>query len=153
MAVSYETIKDISEPRAIGELVATRVIAPVLPSVQVAKVRAKEGRRFEAPRVLWNVYEMTLELPGGFEARKLFWTKAFFDDQECERYRSRVARLLSTGGQNPLDPGGSGHFFPDLNMFLFFFPTDPVFPAFARFFDADQALPILTPHLDRKSVV
>ncbi len=146
VSVSYSTIKAVSEPDAIRDLVATRLIAPVLPSVQVKKVRTKEGRRFEAPRVLWNVYEATLELPGGVEAKKLFWTKAFFDDDECARYKTRISRLLGTRNGNPLDPMGYAHFFEELNLFLFFFPVDPVFPALGVFFDPEQALPILSSH-------
>jgi Ser/Thr protein kinase RdoA (MazF antagonist) len=146
VSVSYSTIKAVSEPDAIRELVATRLIAPVLPSVQVKKVRTKEGRRFEAPRVLWNVYEATLELPSGVEAKKLFWTKAFFDDDDCARYKARISRQLGTENGNPLDPQGSAHFFEDLNLFVFFFPVDPVFPALGIFFDPEQALPILSSH-------
>jgi Ser/Thr protein kinase RdoA (MazF antagonist) len=146
VTVTYSTIKSASEPNAIGELVATQLIAPVLPSVQIKKVRTKEGRRFEAPRILWNVYEATLELPGGIEAKKLFWTKAFFNDAECERYKARVARLIDNRGGNPLDPAGYVHFFSDLNMFLFFFPLDPVFPGLTTFLDPSRALPILSPH-------
>jgi aminoglycoside phosphotransferase (APT) family kinase protein len=146
MTVSYSAIKTVSEPDAIGQLVTTQILAPVLPSVQIKKVRVKEGRRFEAPKVLWNVYEATLELPGGVEAKKLFWTKAFFDDADCEHYRSRVSRLQARQNGNPLDPSGYVHFFSDLNMFLFFFPVDPIFPAFQTFFDPIQAMPILAPH-------
>jgi aminoglycoside phosphotransferase (APT) family kinase protein len=146
VSVSYSTIKAVSEPDAIRDLVATRLIAPVLPSVQVKKVRTKEGRRFEAPRVLWNVYEATLELPGGVEVKKLFWTKAFFDDDDCARYRTRINRQLGSQNGNPLDPMGYAHFFEELNLFLFFFPVDPVFPALGIFFDPKQALPILSPH-------
>jgi len=65
MSVSYSTIKAASEPEAIAELLATRVIGPVMPSVVVKKVRPKSGRRYEAPRVLWNVYEAELEFAGG----------------------------------------------------------------------------------------
>jgi Ser/Thr protein kinase RdoA (MazF antagonist) len=146
VSVSYSTIKAVSEPEAIGELVASRLITPILPSVQIKKVRTKEGRRFEAPKILWNVYEATLELPGGVEAKKLFWTKAFFDEAECERYRMRIGRLLEARNGNPLDPMGFAHHFEDLNLFLFFFPLDPVFPGVGTFFDAQRALPILTPH-------
>ena len=144
--VSYSTIKAISEADAIGELINTQVISPVMPSVRIKKVRTKEGRRFEAPRVLWNVYEATLELPGEIEVKRLFWTKAFFDNAECERYRARMGSLLNERNGNPLDPRGYAHFFSELNLFLFFFPVDPVFPAFETFFDPTKALPILAPH-------
>jgi aminoglycoside phosphotransferase (APT) family kinase protein len=149
VTVSYSTIKAVSEPDAMGQLVANELIAPTLPSIQVKKVRTREGRRFEAPKILWNVYEATLELPGGIEAKKLFWTKAFFDDAEFEHYRSRIDRLIAKQNGNPLDPGGYVHVFNDLNMFLFFFPADPIFPAFATFFDPVQAGPLLAPHFDR----
>src|SRR5712692_3370177 len=145
MSVSYSTIKAASEPEAMATFLAEQVFAPVSPSVQVKKVRTREGRRFEAPKVLWNVYEATLELPGGIEAKKLFWTKAFFDDAECERYQSRINRLVAKQNGNPLDPGGYVHFFNDMNMFLFFFPADPVFQALGTFFDPAQALPLLAP--------
>jgi hypothetical protein len=56
MSVSYSTIKAVSEPEAMTTFLAEQVFAPVLPSVQVKKVRTKQGRRFEAPKVLWNVY-------------------------------------------------------------------------------------------------
>jgi aminoglycoside phosphotransferase (APT) family kinase protein len=147
VTVSYSTIKAASEPDAIGQLLADQVLAPVLPSVHVRKVRTREGRRFEAPKVLWNVYEATLQLPGGVEATKLFWTKAFFDDSDCREYKHRVSHLL-LGNQrgNPLDPGGHAHFFEDLNMFLFFFPMDPVFPALRLFCDPERAMPVLSGH-------
>lgn len=143
MAVSYSTITALSKTDAITEFLATRVIAPVLPSVQVKKVRTKEGRRFEAPRVLWNVYEATFELPGGIESSTVFWTKAFFDSSEAEKYRHRVSRLLANEDGNPLDPKGYARHFEDLNFFLFFFPIDPVFPALRMFFDPDRAAPVL----------
>jgi aminoglycoside phosphotransferase (APT) family kinase protein len=146
MAVTYSTINELSKTDVITEFLATRVIGPVLPSVQVKRVRAKEGRRFEAPRVLWNVYEATFELPGGIESTALFWTKAFFDGGEAEKYRERVSRLLSSQEGNPLDPNGYLRHFDDLNLFLFFFPVDPVFPALRMFFDPDQAMPILARH-------
>lgn len=148
VSVSYATIKAISEPDAIRDFITERVIAPVMPSVQVKKVRTKEGRRFEAPRVLWNVYEATLELPGGVESKKLFWTKAFFESEECERYRQRISRVLAQQNGNPLDPHGYARFFEDLNLFLFIFPVDPVFPAFQTFTDSVLALPILAPHFE-----
>jgi aminoglycoside phosphotransferase (APT) family kinase protein len=148
VTVSYSTIKAVSKPNAIAELVANELIAPMMPSVQVKKVRTREGRRFEAPKVMWNVYDATLELPGGIEAKKLFWTKAYFDDAERDRYQARVNRLIAKQNGNPLDPGGHVHFFNDLNMFLFFFPADPVFPALGMFFDPAQALPLLAPHFE-----
>ena len=149
LTVSYSAVKAVSEPDAIGQLVADEVVTPVMPLVQVKKVRTREGRRFEAPKILWNVYEATLELPGGVEAKKLFWTKTFFDDAEFEHYRSRVDRLIEKQHGNPLDPGGYVHLFDDLNMFLFFFPTDPVFPALETYFDPVQARPLLAPHFAR----
>jgi len=145
---SYSTIKALSEPDAMAEFVSNELITPVLPSVQVRKVRTKQGRRFEAPRVLWNVYEATLELPGGVEAKKLFWTKAFFDDQDSAKYRARLDRLLANQNGNPLDPHGHVRHFQDLNLFLFFFPSDPVFPALGTFFDPTQAMTILAPHFN-----
>jgi Phosphotransferase enzyme family len=146
VSVSYSTIKAVSQPDAMANLLATELIGPVLPSVQVKKVRTKQGRRFEAPRVLWNVYEATLEMPGSIEAKKLFWTKAFFDDRESQKYRARLDRMLMKQNGNPLDPSGYVHHFEDLNLFLFFFPIDPVFPSLGAFFDPERALPILTPH-------
>lgn len=149
MPVNYSTIKAISEPDAIGALVAEQILGPALPSVQLKKVRSKEGRRFEAPRILWNVYEAELELPGGVEARPLFWTKALFEDADCEDYRSRVARLLEASNGNPLDPHGYARFFPELNLFLFFFPTDPVFPRLPRVTIPDSVRPLLSEHFER----
>src|SRR5439155_1260233 len=124
---------------------ATHVIQPVLPAVQVKKVKTKEGRRFDAPRILWNVYEAQLELPGGIESRALFWTKAFFRDDDCEAYRHRIEPTLSSQNGNPLDPRGHARFFPDLNLFLFLFPTDPIFPALPTVYDGDSVRPILEP--------
>jgi aminoglycoside phosphotransferase (APT) family kinase protein len=146
MTVSYSAIKAISEPAAMAKLLAERVIHPVLPSVKVRRVRAKRGRRFEAPRVLWNVYEADLELPGGLRASPTFWTKAFFDDVECREYRGRISGLLSELNGNPLDPRGFATFLADYNLFLFFFPTDPVFPALGQVFDADVMRPLLSDH-------
>lgn len=126
------------------EFLANRVITPALPSVHVKKIRAtKEGRRFEAPRVLWNVYEATFELPGGVESETLFWTKAFFNDSDAEKYRARLSRLLASQDGNPLDPSGYVRHFDDLNLFLFFFPIDPVFPALRTFFDPEHAIALL----------
>jgi len=149
MTVSYSAIKAASQPDAMEEFLANEVIGPILPAVQVKKVRTKEGRRFEAPRVLWNVYEAYLEMPGGAEVRPLLWTKAFFDDQECERYRVRNEGLLRKLGGNPLDPRGYARFFPELNLFLFFFPADPIFPAMPAVFDARAMSPLLTDHFGR----
>jgi Ser/Thr protein kinase RdoA (MazF antagonist) len=146
MPVSYSTIKAVSEPAAMAALLAERVVGPVLPSVQVTKVRTKEGRRFEAPRVLWNVYEAELEMPGGIELHPLFWTKAFFNDEDCEEYRSRISWVLESQNRNPLDPQGYAGFFPDLNLFLFFFPTDPVFPKLGRVSTPVSVEPLLTDH-------
>src|ERR1700730_1870401 len=143
MSVSYSTIKSISEPEAMATLLAEQVLGPALPSIQVRKVRIKQGRRFEAPRVLWNVYEAELEMPGGLEVRQLFWTKAYFDDADCEDYRNRVSRLLASQNGNPLDPNGYARHFPDLNMFLFFFPTDPIFPKLAKVADPAGVQPLL----------
>src|SRR5207302_262946 len=125
------TIKAASEPEAIAELLTTRVLGPVMPSVVVKKVRPKSGRRYEAPRVLWNVYEAELEFSGGIPATSLIWTKAFFTDEGSEEYQHRIRRLLAGQNGNPLDPHGYVQFFSDLNLFLFFFPTDPVFPKMA----------------------
>ena len=75
MSVTYSTIKSLSQPEAMAAFLGEQVLGPVLPSVQVRKVRTRQGRRFEAPRVLWNVYEAELEMPGGIEARPLFWTR------------------------------------------------------------------------------
>ena len=149
MTVSYSVIKAASQPDAMEEFLANEVIGPILPSVRVKKVRTKEGRRFEAPRVLWNVYEASLEMPGVPEVRPLLWTKAFFDDQECERYRARNEGLLNKLAGNPLDPRGYARFFPDLNLFLFFFPADPIFPAMPRVFDAAAMNPVLNDHFRR----
>jgi len=145
MSVSYSQIKEVTEPEAMAAFLATQVIQPVLPTVQVKKVRTKEGRRFEAPRVLWNVYEALLELPGGIESRSLFWTKAFFRDDDCEAYRQRIEPILSSQDHNPLDPRGHARFFPDLNLFLFVFPTDPVFPGLTTVYDGEAMRPILQP--------
>ena len=146
MSVTYSTIKEMSEPDVIKDFLADEVIRPVLPSVTVKKVRPTSGRRFEAPRVLWNVYEAQLELPGGLEAKSLFWTKAFFNDSDCEDYRQRIHWVLNHRNGNPLDPAGYVKFFPDLRMFLYFFPTDPTFPALPTVFDAQSMRPILEPH-------
>lgn len=147
MSVTYSAIKAISEPEAIAALLAEEVINPVLPSVRVKRVRAVSGRRFEAPRALWNVYEAELELPGEVEVRSLFWTKALFNDAECEQYRQRISWVLSHRNGNPLNPHGYAKEFPDRNFFLFFFPTDPTFPALPTVFDPHAMEPILEPHI------
>src|SRR5207302_11020905 len=140
------SIKALSEPDAIADFLAQSVIGPVLPAVAVRKVRAVAGRRYEAPRVLWNVYEAQLELPGGTEIRPLVWTKAFFNDAECEEYRSRSHWVLNHRNGNPLDRSGHVKFFPDHNLFVYFFPTDPTFPNLPTVFDADAMRPTLEPH-------
>src|SRR5437588_10988207 len=106
MSVSYSTIKSISEPEAMAALLAEQVIGPVLPSVLVRTVRTKQGRRLEAPRVLWNVYEVEVEMPGGIEARPLLWPKAYLDDNHRMDYPRRLDRLLTSRNGNPLDPRG-----------------------------------------------
>lgn len=148
MPVSYSTIKAVSQPDAIAELLSEQILRPMLPSVQLRKVRATQGRRFEAPRALWNVYEAELELPGGVEIRPLFWTKAYFDDGDCASYRTRIDRLLSAQNGNPLDPNGFARFFENLNLFLFFFPTDPIFPRLVKLSMPDRALRLLSPHFN-----
>jgi len=98
MSVSYSTIKAVSEPEAMASLLTEQVFGPVIPSVQVRKVRTKQGRRFEAPRVIWNVYEAELELPGGVEARPLFWTTETARTIEIESvvcWRHRTATHLT----------------------------------------------------------
>ena len=149
MPVNYSTIKAISEPAAMETLLAEQVLGPVLPSVQIKKVRTKSGRRFEAPRVLWNVYEAELEMPGGIEARPLFWTKALFNDADCEDYRARISRLLESQNGNPLDPQGYARFFSDLNLFMFFFPTDPVFPRLGKVSTPGLVDPLLIEHFKK----
>src|SRR5213082_4127660 len=104
MSATYSEIKALSEPEVMTDFLASEVISPALPAVRVKKVRAVSGRRFEAPRVLWNVYEAELELPGGIEVRPLLWTKAFFDDGDCKEYAARIRPLLQGRAGNPLDP-------------------------------------------------
>lgn len=149
MSVTYSTIKAVSEPDSMAELLEARVLQPALPSVQVKRVKAIEGRRLEAPRILWNVYRAELELPGGIEAQALFWTKAFFADDDCQRYRQAVDRLLANQNGNPLDPNGYAQFFDDLNLFLFFFPTDPAFRSLPMLTDGEAMRPLLTPYFSR----
>jgi aminoglycoside phosphotransferase (APT) family kinase protein len=146
MSITYSEIKALSEPEVMTDFLAEQVINPVLPAVQVKNVRAVSGRRFEAPRVLWNVYEAELELPGGVEAKPLIWTKAFFNDADCEDYRHRISWTLRHRNGNPLDPQGYVKFFPDRNYFVFFFPTDPTFPSMPTVFDPEAMRPILEPH-------
>jgi aminoglycoside phosphotransferase (APT) family kinase protein len=149
MSATYATIKSASTTEAIAQRLAEQVIGPVLPSVQVKKVRTRHGRRFEAPRVLWNVYEAELEMPGGDTINRLFWTKAFFEEALCEQYQARVKRLPEAQNGNPLDPRGYAHFFPDIHLFLFFFPTDPVYRKLGTVFDAQAMRPLLLPHYGR----
>src|SRR6202165_6153899 len=117
MPVSYSSIKAAPEPEAMAELLATRVIGPVMPSVLVKRVRPKSGRRYEAPRVLWNVYEAELEFAGGIAATSLIWTKAFFTDEGSEEYQHRLRNLLASQNGNPLDPRGNVYFFHALGLF------------------------------------
>ena len=146
MSATYSSIKAMSEPDVMATFLADEVINPVLPAVAVKKVRATSGRRFEAPRVLWNVYEAELELPGGTESRPLVWTKAFFNDSDCEEYRHRIRWMLKHRNGNPLDPQGFVKFFPEHRLFLYFFPTDPTFPALPTVFDPEAMRPVLEPH-------
>src|SRR5947208_13962425 len=104
MSDTYSEIKALSEPEVMTDFLASEVISPALPDLQVKKVRAVSGRRFEAPRVLWNVYEAELELPGGVEAKPLIWTKAFFNDADCEDYRHRISWTLRHRNGKRLDP-------------------------------------------------
>src|SRR5919108_4840127 len=147
MTTTYSRIEEVSQPEAMAQFLAEQVIQPVLPSAHVRKVKTKEGRRFEAPRILWNVYEAELELPGGIEAKQLFWTKAFFNDDDCEAYRARIERTLEKRAGNPMDPSGYARYFPDLNLFFFVFPTDPIFPALPTVYDPEAMRPILEPHV------
>src|SRR5437588_5897209 len=149
MSVTYSTIKSLSQPEAMAAFLGEQVLGPVLPSVQVRKVRTRQGRRFEAPRVLWNVYEAELEMPGGIEARPLYWTKAYFDDKDCEDYRHRINRLLTSQNGNPLDPNGYARYFEDLILFLFFFPADPIFPRLAKVASPSRVQPLLEEHFSR----
>ncbi len=146
--MTYSTVKGVSEPEGMARLLAEDVITPVLPDVQVLAVKAaKEGRRFEAPRVLWNVYNAHLMMPDGTELRRLFWTKVYFQNADCEQYRARNASLLDDSTRTPLDHRGYARFFPDLNMFLFFWPLDPAFPALGTVFDAAAMQSILSTHV------
>jgi aminoglycoside phosphotransferase (APT) family kinase protein len=146
MTISYSAVKSIAAPETMAALLADQVFRPVLPSVTVRRVRTRPGRRLEAPRVLWNVYEAELEMPGGIEVRPLFWTKVYFDDEEALAYRNRVERWLSAGNTNPLNPGGYARHFPEHNLFLLFFPTDPVFPRLANVITPASVYPLLADH-------
>jgi aminoglycoside phosphotransferase (APT) family kinase protein len=148
MSVAYSTIKTFSEPEAIQQFLAERVIGPVLPSVQVTKVRTTQGRRFEAPRILWNAYEADLLMPDGTSIRRLFWTKAFFEDSGFADFVGRAERLVARS-TNPLDPNGFAQIIPDLNLFLFFFPADPVFGRLPTVVASDQIRPVLAEHFER----
>lgn len=146
MTITYSAIKEITDPGAMQEFLAAEVVGPTLPGVQVKKVKSREGRRFEAPRILWNVYEAILGLPDGEEVRRLFWTKAYFDDQDCQHYRRRHDALLNQLANNPLDSKGYARFFGDLNLFMFFFPTDPAFPSLPIVFHGTAMAPLLNPY-------
>src|ERR671934_1882066 len=112
MSATYTVIKDATDPQAMAGLLA-EIISPVLPSVQVKKVKLK-NTRLEAPRLVWNTYEARLELPGGVEATSLFWTKAYFNRIECLEYAERIEGYLSASEQrNPLDPAGYARFYSD----------------------------------------
>jgi phosphotransferase family enzyme len=145
MSATYSVIKDATEPEAMARLLADEVIGPVLPSVRVKRVKLR-NTRMELPREVWNTYEARLELPGGIEARPLFWTKAFFQADACQAYLDGVKPFLSSPDSNPLDPMGHARFFPDLNLFLFFFPLDPVFPALGKVFDPVEMKGLLDEH-------
>jgi len=149
MTVSYSAIKAISEPEAMEAFLATKVLGPNFPSLTAKGVRPIPGRRFEAPRVLWNVYETVLESPDGVERRQLVWTKALFDDVDCEKYRSRHQRLFDQPSGSPDNPAGFARFFPEVHLFVFFFPADPIFPALPTVFDSLAMRPVVAEHLDR----
>src|SRR5256886_6931427 len=146
MSATYSEIKALSEPEVMTDFLARGVGSAASPAVGGKGVRAVSGRRFEAPRVLWNVYEAELELPGGVEIKPLIWTKAFFNDADCEDYRHRISWVLRHRNGNPLDPQGYVRFFPERNYFVFFFPTDPTFPSMPTVFDVEAMRPILEPH-------
>lgn len=146
MGVAYSTIEALSPPEAMTTFLSERVIGPILPEVRVTAVKkAREGRRYEVPRVLWNVYEATLEMPGGEEIQRLFWTKAYFADEDRESYQTRIQRILDRRNGSPLDPKGYARIFPDLNLFLFFFPTDPAFPKLRLVYSPEEIREILVP--------
>lgn len=146
MSTTYGTIKALAEPDAMTALLTEEIIGPVLPSVHVKKVRTASGRRFEAPRSLWNVYEAELELPGSVDVRQLFWTRTVFDDADCDHYRDRIAWTLRHRNGNPLDPQGYARELTGRNTFLFFFPTDPTFPSLPTVFDPVAMAPLLQAH-------
>lgn len=148
MSVTYSTIKALTEPSAMAELLGSRVIEPGLPDWHLMRVRTRPGRRFEAPRVLWNVYEAEIEQGDGSIIRPLFWTKVFFDDEACRQYHKRIDWLLQPP-RLPSDPAGAARFFPEYNLFLFFFPADPVFPQLGRVFDPQAMGPVLKEHFQR----
>src|SRR5438094_9263072 len=130
----------------VTDFLASEGSSPAVPGVRVKKVRAVSGRRFEAPRVLWNVYEAELELPGGVEIRPLIWTKAFFNDADCEDYRHRISWVLRHRNGNPLDPQGHVRFLPERNYFVSFFRPDPTLSAFPTVFDSAATRLILEAH-------
>jgi len=144
MTVSYSTIQALLEPEALGKLLTEQVLAPAIPGALVREIKVlSEGRRYEVPRVLWNVYRTWVALPDGTEVPALVWIKAFFQDADCEDYRQRIHNLLERRQGHPLDGGGHARFFPDFNLFLFFFPTDPVFPRLGTLFDPQAMRGIL----------
>ena len=145
-SVSFSTITGISEPAAFAQLLTESVFAPHLPAVAVHRVRTRPGRRLEAPRALWNVYEVEIDLPDGQRTSRLVWTKAFFNGEDCQEYHSRIQGLLDRLAFNPLDADGYATFIPTYNLFVFFFPVDPVFPMLSTAFDGRRIKPILEPH-------
>ncbi len=152
MGVTYSTIQALSQPEAMAQFLSEQVIGPVLPSLRITEVKAaREGRRYEVPKVLWNTYRLKVELPGGTQVSTLVWTKAYFQDGDCQDYRARIGGLLNRRNGNPLDPRGHARFFPELNLFVFFFPTDPVFPRLGAVFDPETMKALLAQpvaHLD-----
>ena len=145
VGATYSAIREAIEPEAIARLLAEEVFAPLQPLVQVKRVKRK-SIRYEPPRVVWSTYEVRLELPEGGEVRPLFWTKAYFSEADCQNYSRRIGGWLSLPDGNPLDPTGFSRFFPDLNLFLFSFPRDPVFPALGTVFDPHEMQPVLAEH-------
>src|SRR5919201_1987890 len=145
-SVSFSTITGISEPAAFAQLLTEAFFAPHLPAVAVHRVRTRPGRRLEAPRALWNVYEVEIDLPDGQRTSRLVWTKAFFNGEDCQEYHSRIQGLLDRLAFNPLDADGYATFIPTYNLFVFFFPVDPVFPMLSTAFDGRRIKPILAPH-------
>jgi aminoglycoside phosphotransferase (APT) family kinase protein len=145
MSLTYSQIKAFSEPAAMAAFLEAEVIGPALPGARLHRLRIAPGRRFEAPRILWNVYQAELELPGGEQVRPLLWTKAFFDDAECQEYAIRIRPLLADRGRGPLDPDGWARLDPERNLFLFFYPADPVFPALPAVSDPDRVRAVIEP--------